>query len=165
MADEFSFDVVSKVNMQFVSEGVQTAMKEIVNRFDFKDTRSLIELKERESQLVLESSDEFKLRALYDILAARLAKRGVPLKNLDPQKAEASLGGRARQIVKITQGIPGDKAREVVADLKKSGLKVQAAVQGDQMRVTSRSKDLLQQAISRIKAKNYGLDLQFTNYR
>ncbi|MFA5141131.1 MAG: YajQ family cyclic di-GMP-binding protein [Elusimicrobiota bacterium] len=165
MADVFSFDVVSNVNMQFVSEGVQTALKEIVNRFDFKDTRSTVEFKEKESLIVLNSSDEFKLKAIFDILTMRLAKRGVPLKNLDPQKVENSLGGRARQDVKITQGISKDKAREIVAEVKKSGLKVQAAVQGDQLRISSRSKDMLQQAMSLLKGKEFGLDLQFTNYR
>jgi len=114
---------------------------------------------------VLESSDEFKLRALFDVLAARLAKRGIPLKNFDPQKAESSLGGRARQVVKITQGIPSDKAREIVAEIKKSGLKVQPSVQGDQLRVTSRSRDALQQAIAFLKGKDFKIDLQFTNYR
>ncbi|MFA6091536.1 MAG: YajQ family cyclic di-GMP-binding protein [Elusimicrobiota bacterium] len=165
MADDFSFDVVSKVNMQFVSEGVQTALKELLNRYDFKGTNSVIELKEKDSLIVLESSDEFKLRALFDVLCARLSKRGVPLKNLDLQKLETALGGRARQNVKITQGIPSDKAREIVAEVKKSGLKVQPSVQGDQLRVTSRSKDNLQQAMSLLKGKDFGLDLQFTNYR
>lgn len=165
MADEFSFDVVSKVNLQFVSEGVQTALKEIINRYDFKDTDSGIEFNEKELSLTLQSKDEHRLKALLDILLMRLGKRGVPLKNFQPQKIESALGGTARQLVKITQGIPSDKAREIVAEVKKSGLKVQPSVQGDQLRVTSRSKDILQQAIVFLKGKDFGVDLQFTNYR
>jgi len=165
MAEEFSFDVVSKVTMQHVSEGVQTALKEILNRYDFKDTRSTIELNEKESLIVMESIDEFKLKAALDVLLIKLSKRGVPLKNFEPQKAESSLGGRARQEVKIAQGIPSEKAREMVAEIKKSKLKVQAAIQGDQLRVSSRSKDALQQAMSLLKGKDYGLSLQFMNYR
>lgn len=165
MADEFSFDVVSKVNLQFVHEGVQTALKEILNRYDFKDTDSSIEFNEKELSLTLQSKDEHRLKALLDVLLMRLAKRGVPLKNFSPQKMESALGGTARQLVKVTQGIPSDKAREIVAEVKKSGLKVQASVQGDQLRVASRSKDVLQQAIVLLKGKDFGLDLQFTNYR
>jgi hypothetical protein len=165
MAQDFSFDVVSKVDMQHVSEGVQTALKEILNRYDFKDTRSSIELKEKESLLVLESADEFKLKALFDVLSMRLSNRGVPLKNFTPQKVESSLGGRARQQVTITQGVPTDKAKEIVAEIKKSGIKAQGSIQADQVRVSSRSKDTLQQAIALIKGKDFGLSLQITNYR
>lgn len=165
MPEEFSFDVVSKVNLQHVSEGIQTALKEIVNRYDLKGTGSSIELKEDESLVVMESSDEFKLKAVLDVLTSKLVKRGVPLKNFAPQKVESSLGGRARQQVKITQGIPTDKSREMVAEIKKSGIKVQAAIQADQLRVSSRSKDALQQAMALLRGKEHGLALQFTNYR
>lgn len=165
MADDFSFDVVSKVNMQFVSEAVSAALKEIENRYDFKGTNSAIEFDQKAAALTLTSSDEFKLKALFDVLAGRMAKRGVPLKNLKLEKVESALGGTARQKVTITQGIPSDKAKEIAAEVKKSGLKAQAAIQGDQLRVTSRSKDALQSVMALLKGKDFGVDLQFTNYR
>src|SRR5687768_15344118 len=130
MADDFSFDVVSKVNMQFVSEAVTAAMKEVSTRYDFKDTNSGVELDEKAGALSLQSKDEFKVKALFDIVTTRLAKRGLPLKNFKPEKIEHALGGTARQKLTITQGIPSDKAKEIVAELKKTGLKVQASIQG-----------------------------------
>jgi cyclic-di-GMP-binding protein len=165
MASEFSFDVVSKVNMQFVSEGVTAALKEIVNRYDFKDTNSTIELNEKDGFLTLQSKDEYKMKALVDVLAMRLAKRGLPMKNFVPQSIETALGGTVRQKLTITQGIPSDKAKEIVAEIKKAGIKVQASIQGDQLRVTSKSKDLLQDTMTFLKGKNFEIDLQFTNYR
>lgn len=165
MASEFSFDVVSKVNMQFVSEGIDTAMKEINNRFDFKDTNSSVTLDEKASELTLASKDEFKVNALWDVVAQRLAKRGLPLKNFETQTVESALGQTARMKVKITQGIPSDKAKEIVAYVKKSGVKVQASIQGPQLRVTSKSKDSLQEAMGVIRAGSFKLDLQFENFR
>ncbi|MDE2510742.1 MAG: YajQ family cyclic di-GMP-binding protein [Elusimicrobia bacterium] len=165
MASDSSFDVVSKVNMQFVSEGLDTAMKEVNNRFDFKDTGSSVSLDEKASELTLQSKDDFKVKALWDVVAARLAKRGLPLKNFEAQEPESALGGTARMKVKITQGIPTDKAKEMVAAVKKSGLKVQASIQGGQLRVTSKSKDELQKAIAFLKGQDFKLALQFENYR
>ena len=165
MAQDFSFDVVSKVDLQAVDESVQIAMKEIVNRFDFKGSISKIEFNPKELTLTLTSEDEFKLKAVTDILNTRLSKRGVPLKNFEGQKLESSLGGHMRQVVKILQGIPSDKAKEIVAEVKKSRLKVQASIQADQLRVSSRAKDELQAAIALLKGKSFGIDLQFTNYR
>ena len=165
MAEEFSFDVVSKVNMQFVSEAVSTALKEVVNRYDFKDTNSNIEFDQKAGTLTLQSKDEFKVKALWDVLAMRLAKRGLPLKNFTPQTIESALGGTARQTITIAQGIPSDKAKTIVAEVKKAGIKVQPSIQGDQLRVTSRSKDALQSAMALLKGKDFGVDLQFTNYR
>jgi uncharacterized protein YajQ (UPF0234 family) len=165
MATEFSFDVVSKVDMQAVEDATHTAVKELGNRFDFRGSISKIELDAKEMTFTLTSEDDMKLRNLYDILQTRLSKRGVPLKNLSPQKIEPALGGNLRQVIKIQQGIPSEKAKEMTAEIKKSGLKVQPSIQADQLRVTSRSKDSLQEAMSLLRGKDFGLDLQFTNYR
>ena len=165
MPSDFSFDVVSKVDLNLVDECVQIAMKEIANRFDFKGSISKIELNAKELNLTVTSDNEFKLKAVLDVLNTRLAKRGLPLKNFVPQKLETALGGAVRQQVKVQQGIPSDKAKEMVAAIKKSGLKVQASIQADQLRVTSRSKDALQDAMAALKGASFGIDLQFTNYR
>ncbi len=165
MAQDFSFDVVSKVDLHVVEECVQAAIKEIGTRFDFKGSVSKIEFDQKGPALSVTADDEFKLKSVHDILNTRLAKRGLPLKNFAPQKIEAALGGSVRQAVKVQQGIPSDKAKEIVAAIKKSGLKVQASIQGDQLRVSSKSKDALQQAIALLKAGSFGVELQFTNYR
>lgn len=165
MASDFSFDVVSKVNMQFVSEALDTAMKEVNNRFDFKDSGSSVSLDEKASELTLQSKDEFKVNAFWDILAARLAKRGLPLKNFEAQDVESALGATARMKVKITQGIPTENAKEITAFLKKSGLKAQGTIQGPLLRVSSKSKDTLQEAIRLLRGQNFKVDLQFENFR
>ncbi len=164
MAD-FSFDVVSKVELTLVEESIANAMKEIVNRYDFKDTNSLIELNSKELVITMTSSDEFKVKSLYDVLLTRLSKRGLPLKNFQPQKMESALGGRARQTVKIQQGIPQEKAKEITKAIKEAKLKVNASIQGDTVRVASKSKDELQATIALLKEKDFGITLQFTNYR
>jgi cyclic-di-GMP-binding protein len=165
MASDFSFDVVSKVNMQFLSEAVSAAMKEVANRFDFKDSNPNVTLDEKAGELNLQAKDEYKVGALFEVLTTRMAKRGLPLKNFEPQKVESALGGTAKQKLKIVQGIPSDKAKEIVAEVKKAGIKVQASIQGDQLRVTSKSKDALQETMSFLKGKDFKIDLQFTNYR
>lgn len=164
MAD-FSFDIVSKVEITLVEESINNALKEIANRYDFKDTRSEINLDKKENVITLVSSDEYKVKALYDVLLTRLSKRGLPLKNFQPQKMENSLGGQAKQAVKIQQGIPQEKAKEIVKLIKDNKLKVTPAIQGDTVRVSSRSKDDLQTAISLVKGGDFGVTLQFTNYR
>lgn len=165
MAQDFSFDVVSKVDPNIIGECVQVSMKEISNRFDFKGSISKIEFDQKDLALTVTSEDEFKLKNVMDILNTRMAKRGLPLKNFKPQKLETALGGAVRQVVKAQNGIPSEKAKEIAAEVKKSGLKVQAAIQGDQLRVCGRSKDDLQSAIAMLKGKDFGVDLQFTNYR
>lgn len=164
MAD-FSFDVVSKVDLNIVGEAVNIALKEIVNRYDFKDSNSNIELNSKDNQLKLTSADEFKVKSLYDILLTRLSKRGIALKNFLPEKVESALGGTAKMNVKIQQGIPTDKAKEFVKMIKEAKLKATAAIQGDQLRISSKSKDDLQAVINLLKGNSLGLDLQFTNYR
>lgn len=165
MAKEFSFDVVSKVDMHAINDCVQVALKEIGNRFDFRGTDSRIEYDQKAGLIKLQSADEFKVKAVLDVLNMRLAKRGLPLKNFSSEKVEEALGGTAKMLIKITQGIPSEKAKEIVKDVKKTGMKVQAAIQKDQLRVSGRSKDALQEAISYLKGQDYGLSLQFENYR
>lgn len=164
MAD-FSFDIVSKVDLTLVEESIANAMKEIVNRYDFKDTNSTIELNSKDLVITMTSSDEFKVKSLYDVLLTRLSKRGLPLKNFQPQKMENALGGRTRQAVKIQQGIPQEKAKEITKAIKEAKLKVNASIQADTVRVSSKSKDELQATIAVLKGKDFGINLQFTNYR
>jgi cyclic-di-GMP-binding protein len=163
MAAENSFDIVSKIEMTEVTNAVTQAMKEIGQRFDFKGSKSSI-TQEKEALVVL-SDDEFKLKSVLDILQGKLVKRGVPVKNLTYEKVESALGGTVRQRVKLQQGIPTDRAKEIVKAIKDAKFKVQAAIQADQVRVTGKSRDDLQAVISLLKGKDFGVELQFTNYR
>lgn len=164
MAD-FSFDVVSKVDLNLIEEAITIAKKEVANRYDFKDSNPDIQLMGKESLIKLSCADEYKVQALYDVLLTRLSKRGVAIRNFQPQKIESALGGTAKQDIKIQQGIPAEKAKEMVKLIKDNKLKANASIQGDQLRVTSASKDTLQQVIALLKGKDFGLELQFTNYR
>jgi len=163
MANEFSFDVVSKTDMQEVANAIQQAQKELAQRFDFKGSKSSIELSGEE--LVLVSDDEGKLFSVKDILESKLVKRKVALKALDYQKLEQAAGGTVRQRVKIVQGIEVEKAKAIVKTIKDAKVKVQASIQADQVRVTGRSKDDLQRAMTLVKENDFGIPLQFTNYR
>ncbi|HEY8849031.1 MAG TPA: YajQ family cyclic di-GMP-binding protein [Thermoanaerobaculia bacterium] len=163
MAQEFSFDIVSKTDMQEVANAIQQAQKELAQRFDFKGSKSSIELTPEE--IVLASDDEGKLRSVKDIVEGRLVKRKVSLKALDYQKLEQALGATVRQRVKIQQGIESEKAKAIVKSIKDAKLKVQASIQGDQVRVTGRSKDDLQKAMALVREQDFGVPLQFTNYR
>ena len=165
MAQEFSFDVVSKVDLQEVQNAVQQASKEIATRFDFRGSKSKIEWNEKELTLTLTSDDEGKLKSVKDILETRLVKRGVAVKALDYQKVEPAAMGTVRQLVKIQQGIASEKAKEIVKTIKDRKLKVQAAIQGDQVRVSGRAKDDLQEVMALLRAGDFGVPLQFTNYR
>jgi hypothetical protein len=162
MADS-SFDVVSNVDHQEVRNAIAQAMKEISTRFDLKGTASNVEF--TGETIVLSSSDEFKLKAVRDVLEGRLVKRSVPLKALSFGEVEKALGGTARQTVSLQKGIPTDKAREVVKLIKGTKLKVQASIQGDQVRVSGKNKDDLQAVIRLLKETDLGIDMQFTNYR
>jgi len=164
MAD-FSFDVVSNVDINLVDESVNIALKEVQNRYDFKETNSEIQVDKKENKIYLTSSDEYKVKSLYDILLTRMSKRGLGLKNFTIEKIENALGSRARLIVKIQQGIPTEKAKEMVKIIKDSKLKVTPQIQGDTLRVFSRSKDELQNVISLLKSRDFGITLIFTNYR
>jgi len=163
VAQEFSFDVVSKTEMQEVNNAIQQAQKELAQRFDFKGSKSSIELTGEE--IVLVSDDEGKLRSVKDILETKLVKRGVALKAVDYQTLEQAAGGTVRQRAKIVQGIEIEKAKAIVKAIKDAKLKVQASIQSDQVRVTGRAKDDLQKAIALVKAKDFGIPLQFVNYR
>jgi hypothetical protein len=160
---ESSFDIVSEVDLQEVKNAVAQAMKEIVNRYDLKGTGSGVEL--RGEELLLTSSDEFKLRAVRDVLEGRLVKRNVPLKALSFGTMDKALGGTVRQAVSLQKGIPSDKAREIVKLIKGSKLKVQAAIQGEQLRVSGKNKDDLQAVMRTLRETDLGINMQFTNYR
>jgi uncharacterized protein YajQ (UPF0234 family) len=163
MAQEFSFDVVSKTDMQEVANAIQQAQKELAQRFDFKGSKSSIELAAEE--LVLASDDEGKLVSVKDIVESKLVKRKVSLKALDYQKLEQAAGGTVRQRVKIVQGIEVEKAKAIVKTIKDAKVKVQASIQSDQVRVVGRSKDDLQKAMALVRETDFGIPLQFTNYR
>jgi cyclic-di-GMP-binding protein len=163
MAKNNSFDVVCKTDMNEVGNAVNQTMKEVKQRFDFKGSRS--EVGVEEEGLVLTSDDEYRLKSLNEILEGRLVKRGVSLKALSYGKPEPAAGGTVRQRVNIQQGIPTEKAKEIIRFIKDSKLKVQAALQGDMVRVSGRELDTLQDVIGRLKEKDFGIDMQFTNYR
>jgi len=163
MAQDFSFDIVSKTEMQEVSNAVQQAQKELAQRFDFKGSKSSIELTAEE--IVLVSDDDGKLRSVKDILETKLVKRGVSLNALEYAALEQAAGGTVRQKAKIVQGIEIEKAKAIVKAIKEAKLKVQASIQSEQVRVTGRAKDDLQKAMAVVKANDYGIPLQFTNYR
>ena len=160
---ESSFDVVSTVDLQEVKNAIGQAMKEITTRFDLKGTNSTIDLTGEQIQLA--SSDEFKMKAIRDVLEGRLVKRGVPLKALTFGTVEKALGGTARQNVDLQKGIPSEKAREIVKVIKGTKLKEQASIQGDQVRVSGKNKDDLQAVMRLLKDTDLGIDMQFTNYR
>ena len=163
MAATNSFDVVSEVSMMEVSNAVQQAMKEIRQRFDFKG--SVSDIRFEEDILTLDSDDESRLKAVIDVLTTKLVKRGVSLKALQYGKIEPATKGSVRQVVTIQKGIPVEKAKEIVKFIKGSGIRVQAQIQENQVRVNGKNRDDLQAVIGSLKAQDFGLDLQFTNYR
>src|SRR5438132_8295065 len=160
-----SFDVVSVVDMPEVLNAVQQARKEVQTRFDLKDSKSEIELNEKDKKLVIQSIDDFKLKAVVDILQQKLAKRKVPLKNFSYGPITPAAGSKSRQEITIESGIPVEKCKEIVKKIKDSKIRVQASIQGDLVRISGKSRDLLQEAIQLLKGADIGLELQFTNYR
>jgi uncharacterized protein YajQ (UPF0234 family) len=164
MATENSFDIVSKVDLQEVSNAIQNALKEVHTRFDLKDSKSDIQLEGKEA-LILSSVDEYKLKAVTDILQGKLVKRGVPIKALTYGAVEPAAGSSVRQKVTMQQGIPIEKAREIVKVIKDSKKKVQASIQGDTVRVSGKDRDALQEVIALLRGRDFGIDMQFTNYR
>jgi cyclic-di-GMP-binding protein len=163
MASENSFDIVSKVDLQEVSNAIQIALKEVHTRFDLKDSKSDIQLEK--DAIILTSADEYKLKAVTDILQSKLVKRGVPIKALTYGVVEAAAGSTSRQKVTMQQGIPSEKAKEIVKAIKDSKKKAQASIQGDTVRVTSKDRDTLQEIIALLRGQDFGIDMQFTNYR
>jgi uncharacterized protein YajQ (UPF0234 family) len=163
MAKDHSFDIVSKPNLQEIENAIQMAMKEIGTRFDFKGSISKIEKEGNNLRLV--SEDEYKLKNVTSVLQDKLVKRKVPLKFFEYGKVEEALGGHVKQLVSVKQGIPQEKAKEIVKLIKSSGLKAQTSIQGDQVRVSAKKIDDLQAVIQKIKAANLPIVLQFENYR
>ena len=165
MAEQHSFDVASEVDMQEVKNAVDQTMKEIRQRYDFKGSKSDLTLKEKEKELTVVSDDDFKLKAVLDILKAKCVKRQVSLKALNYGKVEQALGGTVRQVIGIQSGIPDEKAKTIVKTIKDGKFKAQTQIQGDQIRVQSKNKDELQAVIAFLKQQDFEIDLQFKNYR
>lgn len=165
MAAESSFDIVCKIDMQEMDNAVNQTMKEIAQRFDFKGSKSAIELDKEKALMTLTSEDDFKLKSLNDILQSKVIKRGISLKALSYGKVEPAAGGTVRQVITMQQGIPQDKAKEIVKTIKEMKLKVNAAIQQDQVRVTGKNRDDLQAIIAKLKGADIGIDMQFVNYR
>jgi len=163
MAAENSFDIVCKVDMQEVTNALDQARREIDTRYDLKGSKN--EVKLEEADITLTVPDEMKLKAVIDILQSKLHKRGIPLKALDYGKVETASGGTLRQKIVIQQGIPIEKAREIVRLVKDSKVRVQVAIQEDQVRVSGKNRDDLQKIIALVKDRDFGIALQFTNYR
>jgi hypothetical protein len=148
-----------------VQNAIQQAVKELAQRFDLKNSNSSIELTEKDTIIVLQSSDEYSLRSVSEVLEQKLVKRGVPLKGLDYQTAQPAGGSTLRQQVKLRQGISTEKCKEIVKAIKDSKIKVTVSIQGDFVRVASKSRDLLQQVIQLLKSQDFGIHMEFTNYR
>jgi uncharacterized protein YajQ (UPF0234 family) len=166
MAQQSSFDVSTGADLQEVDNAVNQAMKEVTTRYDFKNTKCTINFDRTKSVLTLDADDDYKLKALYDVLQTKFVKRGVPLKNMKAATAQQASGGRVRQEVTLTQGIPTDTAKEIVKSIKAHGFKkVQAAIQGDEVRISSPSKDELQDVMSFLRSQDFGIELKFGNYR
>jgi cyclic-di-GMP-binding protein len=159
-----SFDIVSKIDPQEVSNAIQQALKEIHTRFDLKDSKSRIELEGKDA-ILLHSADEFKMKAVNDVFQQKLVKRGVPLKGLTYGPIEPAAGSTVKQKISMQQGIPIEKAREIVKLIKESKKRVQASIQGDLVRVSGKDRDTLQEIIALLRQKDFGIDMQFTNYR
>lgn len=163
MASNCSFDIVSEVNMPEMKNAVNQTEKEISQRYDFKGSVAEIEVSDEE--LKIHAQDEFKLESILEILKAKMVKRGVSVRFLDPGKLEQASGGTVRQVFKIKKGISKEKAKEIMQDIKTSKIKVQSQVMEDTLRVSGKDKDDLQAVIQLVKGKDYGIELQFTNYR
>ena len=161
---ENTFDIMSKVDLQEVSNAIQNALKEVHTRFDLKDSKSDIRLEGKDA-IILASQDEYKLKAVNDILQGKLVKRGVPIKALTYEAVEPAAGSTVRQKITMQQGIPTEKAKEIVKVIKDSKKKVQASIQGDSVRVSGKDRDTLQEIIALLRARDFGIDMQFTNYR
>jgi len=163
MAKENSFDIVSKTDYAEVTNALNQTNKEISQRFDFKGSHATVDLQDKD--LLMSAEDETRLRNMNDILQSKLLKRGVSLKALDYQKIEPAAGGTVRQLVKVQQGIPIEKAKEVVRFIKDAKFKVQASIQGETVRVSGKDRDTLQEVMAKLKANDFGIDMKFDNYR
>ena len=160
-----SFDIVSEIDLNEVNNAIQQAMKEIVTRFDLKDSKSDVQLNDKDKKLTLASADEYKIKAVRDILESKLVKRKVPLKGLVYGPIQPAAGSTVRQEVTLQQGISTEKAREIVKVIKDTKKKVQASIQGDLVRVSGKDRDVLQEVLAVLRGYDFGIDMQFTNYR
>jgi uncharacterized protein YajQ (UPF0234 family) len=166
MASLSSFDISTGADLQEVDNAVNQAMKEVAQRYDFKGTKCTIGFDRGKATLTLDADDDFKMKALFDVLHSKLVKRGVPVKNLDLGAITPAAGDRVRREIKLTQGISQDKARAIVKAIKdKKFKKAQASIQGEEVRVQAPSKDELQEVIAFLRAQDFGLELKFGNYR
>jgi len=166
MATTYSFDVTSTIDLQEVDNALNQARKEVGQRYDFKGSPAAVELDQKNGTLTLTAEDNFKLSALWEVVQTRMVRRNVPVKNLKPGDIEPASGGTVRQLVTLQMGIPTDAAREIVKAIKDAKMKkVQAAIQGDQLRLSSPSKDDLQAAMALLRSHDFGIALQFGNYR
>jgi uncharacterized protein YajQ (UPF0234 family) len=163
VAAEYSFDIVSKVDLQEVNNAVQQALKEIETRFDFKGSKS--DLKLEDEAIIAQSDDDYKLKSVIDILQSKLMKRGVPIRNLDYGKIEPASGGTVRQTIKLVQGIDQDNAKKINILIRDSKMKIKSQIQGDQIRITGKNKDDLQAVMALLRGADLPLELQFSNYR
>lgn len=166
MAAQNSFDISTGVDLQEVDNAVNQATKEIANRYDFKGVHTAIKFDRSNAELVLEAEDEYKLKALLDVLQSKLVRRGVALKNVQAGEVDTAALGRARQALSLAQGIPSDTAKDIAKDIKAQKFKkVQVAIQGEELRVSSPSRDELQAVMAFVQTKDYGVELKFGNYR
>jgi uncharacterized protein YajQ (UPF0234 family) len=160
-----TFDIVSKIDLAEVNNAIQQAMKEILQRYDLKNSKSDIQLNEKDHKIVLASEDEFKLKAVTDVFEQKLVKRKVPIKGLVFGPIASAAGSTVRQEITLQQGIPIEKARDIVKTIKDSKKKVQASIQGDLVRISGRDRDTLQEVMALLRGQDFGIDMQFTNYR
>jgi uncharacterized protein YajQ (UPF0234 family) len=160
-----TFDIASKIDLAEVNNAIQQAHKELITRYDLKNSKSDIQLIEKDHKIVLVSADEFKIKAVNDVLQQKLVKRSVPLKGLTYGVIAPAAGSTVRQEITLQQGIPIEKAREIVKVIKDSKKKVQASIQGDVVRISGKDRDTLQEIIALVKGHDFGIDIQFINYR
>ena len=165
MSNEFSYDVVSSINMQEADNAINQAQKELANRFDFKGAPAEIAFDKTKKEINLMAADEFKIKSLWDIVESKLIKRGVSAKSIDAGKIEPSGNMTVRQKITLKEGIPQEKAKEITKYIRDAKFKVNAQIQGEQLRVVSKSKDDLQAVMAALRAKDFGIPLQFTNFR
>ena len=165
MAQQNSFDIVSKIDLAEVTNAINQAMKEVQQRFDFKGSKSEITLEAKDNAIILHSEDDYKVKSLNDVLQQKLIKRGVPLKGLTYGKIEPAAGSTVRQRIDLQQGIPIEKAKEIVKIIKDSKLKVQASINADLVRVSGKDRDILQEVIKLLRDQDLGIHMEFTNYR
>jgi len=165
MGKDSSFDIVSEIDMQEVDNGINQAKKEVVNRYDLKSTNSNIDLDRDQDKIIVETANDMALTAVVDVIKTKMIKRGISPKALDISKAEDASGGRVRQEIKLVRGISSEKAKEINQIIKKSKIKVKTQIEGDKLRISGKSRDLLQETIALVKESNMEIPLQFINFR